>query len=515
MARRVRSPKSKGSTKKRQSAPPRAKAKSAQVLDDLSSRTRAELLECARDAGLTGFHRLSKAELVTKLRRRQRKLAGPAKEQKAVDTQEPANAREPVDTLHKFDLGLSPEEFSEQDRNIPWGYGLDRVTAMAIDPEQLYVYWEVTDEALERARGGLGPAGRDAWPNLRIYDVTSRIFDGTNAHGYFDHSIARTDRQWFFFLGKPTSTAVVEIGLKSSEGYFVRIARSSRVDFPRRQVVAPGGVEWLTVRSATGEVGEPALNGHQHVPAVFAGAPPGEHAEPVRAWDIRRTHAGWDEAWTMRDESFGTAWQEWGEWARTIEWEGPVVRTTWEAGPFTHAVEPARYVEERYEGPVTVRAVNGTTHVVYSTRQVVIRGIGARAERRVLAVWEVHRSWPTHEGVLMRTEGEVIGTPGGSEQLMRGASEVRWRAGSELRLGGASELYLLGASELRYLGASELFYAGASEWRARGASEVRYVGASEWRARGASESFYVGGSEQLHGGASENRPRFPDPPEGR
>ena len=209
-----------------------------------------------------------------------------------------------------------------------------------------------------------------------------------------------------------------------------------------------------------------------------------------------------------------------GESARTIEWEGPVVRTTWESGPFTYPVEPPSYVEERYEGPVTVRSVNGTTRIVHGAKQVVIRGIGARAERRVLAVWEVSHSWPTQGGVAVRQVGEATGPRGGSEQLLRGASEVRWGAASELRLGGASELYLLGASELRYLGASELLYSGASEWRARGASEVRYVGASEWRERGASESFYAGASERLRGGASErvwpgaseHRPRFPEGP---
>ena len=155
-----------------------------------------------------------------------------------------------------------------------------------------------------------------------------------------------------------------------------------------------------------------------------------------------------------------------------------------------------------YSRAATAEANRIISDVVAShgAKQVVIRGLGARAERRVLAVWEIHRSWPTHERVALRQVGETAGTPGGSEQLVRGASEVRWSAASELRLGGASELYLLGASELRYLGASELFYSGASERRARGASEMRYVGASEWQERGASEN-------RLHflGGSSEGR----------
>ena len=155
---------------------------------------------------------------------------------------------------------------------------------------------------------------------------------------------------------------------------------------------------------------------------------------------------------------------------RTIEWEGPIVRTTWEAGPFLFPVERPRYVEERYERDGDGPLRGGQTHIVYGPWRVEIRGLGARAERRVLAVWEVHRSWIATSG-SPRCTVEAASARGGSEQLALGASERHWLAASELRLGGASELYLLGASELRYLGASEMFYVGASEWRARGASE--------------------------------------------
>jgi hypothetical protein len=138
------------------------------------------------------------------------------------------------------------EVASEQ---IPWSYGRDQVTAMAVDPDRLFVYWELTDPGIERARAQLGTAGGDASLSLRVYDVTGRIFDGTNAHASFDHQIERDDRQWFFDVGKPASTAVVEVGCRSREGRFVRIARSARADFPRRAVAAAGTVEWLTVRA--------------------------------------------------------------------------------------------------------------------------------------------------------------------------------------------------------------------------------------------------------------------------
>jgi hypothetical protein len=476
-------------------------------IDALLRQTRPQLIEYARRIGLTGFHRLSKAVLATRFRQEFERLAllarGPAS----------------TDGPRKFDLG---PEIIEHDlpQDIPWGYGQDRVTAMAIDPEQLYVYWEVTDEAIARAREGLGTSGRDAWLNLRVYDVTNRLFDGTNAHHYFDHSVARTNRQWFFFIGRASSTVVVEVGVKSREGYFVRVARSGRVDFPRRDTVSSGRVEWLTVRSDRGEVGEPAIE-DRAIPAVTSGkvAHAGHH-DPMRAWDIRRTHGGLP-AEMIHSESFRTAWEH-GGWVRerVLDWEGPVIHTTWEAGPFHYPVEPPHYVEERYEGPASVRAVEGGFHIVYGPWQVVIRGIGPRGERRVVAVWHVHRSWSASANLTVRTVGTPESVRGASEQVALGASEVYRRAASELRLGGASELYLLGASELRFLGASERFFVGASEWRARGASEWLYLGASEWRERGASELRFVGASERMYAGASErvwagaseNRPRYPEPP---
>jgi hypothetical protein len=45
--------------------------------------------------------------------------------------------------------GGRPTEAPTEVEQIPWGYGQDRVTAMVVDPERLYVYWEVTDEAIE------------------------------------------------------------------------------------------------------------------------------------------------------------------------------------------------------------------------------------------------------------------------------------------------------------------------------------------------------------------------------
>jgi hypothetical protein len=397
----------------------------------------------------------------------------------------------------RYALGPSGRD-SAAPRQIPWGYGHDRVTAMAIDPAKMFVYWEITDDAIEKAREGLGAGGRDAWLNLRVYDITGRIFDGTNAHGYFDHRVERGDRHWFFHLGKPSSTACVEIGLRSHEGYFVKVTRSGRVEFPRTEAALWSEPQWLTVFSGkvgashTGGPGGHRARGAAHLGSGGPGAEAGPGGE---AWEHSAIHrivghmltGRWEWHQILRGGVFGE---------HAIEWVGPLTRTTWEAGPFTYPVDLPVYVEERAGGEAMVHTQDGEVHVLFGPWQVIIRGIDARLERRVLATWEMYYSWVVHSGgeELVEVAPTVVAR-GGSELLLRGASERRWMGASEFRLGGASETFRLGASEIRFLGATETLF--------RGASERRLMGASEYAYRAGSEQMFQGGSERMFPGASE------------
>jgi len=416
----------------------------------------------------------------------------------------------------KFDLGQGRDPEPPRE-HLPWGYGRDRVTAMPVDPDRLYVYWEVTDEAIARARDGLGAAGETAWLSLRVYDVTGRIFDGTNAHHYLDHRVERHDRQWFLTVGRPSSTACVEVGMKSSEGYFVRIARSARVDFPRAEPAPPGEVEWMSVHAATGEIegshttaappspAPPWVQQANGAPAAHAAPPvPPAHDAGFVARNGARA-AATERRWAQGDGA--TEWLEvapgtWHEMRSRHEWIGDVEHTSWEAGPFAHPVEaPALEVIERRAEHGRVVETDDGTHVVEWPWEVTIRGLGAHVERRVLARWEIVRSVATDPDVESSAEGAVVAL-GGSE-LRQGASERRIGAASETRLAGASEEFFLGASELRFRGASERVYAGASERRWLGASERIAAGEGAWRLGGASEWRPAGASEHRLGGASE------------
>jgi hypothetical protein len=151
----------------------------------------------------------------------------------------------------KFDLGDAGAVDADIDAgNLPWSYGEDRITALVVDPDSAYVYWELTDDALAGARSRLGPGGAHGWCNLRVYDVTGRAFDGTNANSYVDVRVERDDREHFLTVRRPGSTLSVEIGIKTTEGYFQAIVRSGPADFPRASASSDGSVEWAQVAPA-------------------------------------------------------------------------------------------------------------------------------------------------------------------------------------------------------------------------------------------------------------------------
>jgi len=192
------------------------------------------------------------------------------------------------------------------------------------------------------------------------------------------------------------------------------------------------------------------------------------------------------------------SWQELGKGDTT--WESGPTESSWQAGPFTYPTEVIVPAVERHEGVAQVYRSGEQVRVLHGPWQVVIRGINAHSSRRVLARWEVHRSWVS----VATRGGEPLGAvlPGDTRPV--GASE-RFLAASELRLRGASEVFFLGASERRLGGASETRFLAASQWIARGASERRLTGASEWRLMGQSELRLKGASERRLSGASELR----------
>jgi hypothetical protein len=451
-------------------------------------------------------------------------------------------------TRAKFDLGTAPQLDSA---SVPWGYGEDRIRALVRSPDSLYLYWEITDLAIDAARKRLGPAGERGWCNLRVYDTTGREFDGTNANHYFDIPVDRGARERFLMIHRPTSVVHVEIGIMSHEGYFQPIARSGRAEFPRKSPSPHAGVEWMTVTDgADSPTARPFVSRYTGPPPQLSSAidrvtsdardaPPGEGptVTTAGAWTVNHGSAGeWfsvsvdptfaeiSDIASLLEHSL-TDWRtEWRGGLRWLRWTGEGTETLvagerfeWHSGPFPVELVSSERVDVRFSGmnPLRVPSEWGPVDV-YGPWQVTMHGHTTEPTRRVLASWTMHwvrASPPVVERWITAFERRRIGAfarhvwfQGASDRTRLwelGASEL-WRLGASERVWmGASAWMLLGASEILGWGASQLAWAGASALLQRGASFGAFAGASERYAFGASERYALGASERYALGASE------------
>lgn len=376
--------------------------------------------------------------------------------------------------------------------NIPWDYGRTRITAIARDPSCVFAYWEFPDDALRQARERL--QAPDAGPVLRVYDTTFRLFDGTNANGYFDVPVDRNTNRYYLHLNRPATVFVIDIGAKSGDR-FSTIARSGAAETPRDSYSPDHRAEWMTVPAT--ESFRPYR--HRFTPRPGSPAPPPPPPPPAAPHFpspdvVRETliRDGWtEESWTEKAPD--------GNSVRWIRWSGPVRTTetvihfpgkTFEKFTIEFASEPWIVQHEKGE-----RRVFGPWNVAFYAWE-------KRTGKQLLQRWTLHSSWITEERSI-RTEIPVI-----VYQIVGGMRTRSIAQGSESRLAReswSSEMLLGGASEMRWLGGSELMMAGSSETLFQAASEWMAAGSSEWLSQASSAVLMQGGSERWgeYAGASE------------
>lgn len=124
--------------------------------------------------------------------------------------------------------------------DLPYRYEKDRMVLQIRDPWWLHSYWEVASDTWNGLRDRLKDLFYSAKKVLRVYDVSNIIFDGKNAHRYFDIEINPDAMSWYIDAGGPGRSWVVDYGLKLNNGEFVTILRSNTVTTP---IDAPS---WIT-----------------------------------------------------------------------------------------------------------------------------------------------------------------------------------------------------------------------------------------------------------------------------
>lgn len=236
---------------------------------DLLAATRERLLELASKLGIRGRYRMSKQELVDSIQKAMRsQSAGTIDDRDLLSSDLKKTSSQPTDSeketskrriagpirqkgmirktwreqqaaiqhaKYEVKVGKQPVhvEPAEERLELPTSYEETKIVLLVRDPYWVHAYWEVSREALLKAKAELGDEWESARSVLRVYDVTDIEFDGTNAHSCFDIEISGGANNWYIHTGLPNRTFCVEIGIRAPSGKFIALARSNKATTPR------------------------------------------------------------------------------------------------------------------------------------------------------------------------------------------------------------------------------------------------------------------------------------------
>ena len=106
---------------------------------------------------------------------------------------------------------------------LPEEYGENSVIALVVDPNTIFVDWEVVPKDISDKEGDL---------NLRFYDITGIEFNDWNAHSVIDVPINKRVGNGFFDIHMPGCDVVVAVGILNAVNGFMPLVRSDMVSFP-------------------------------------------------------------------------------------------------------------------------------------------------------------------------------------------------------------------------------------------------------------------------------------------
>ncbi|MDA8388490.1 MAG: DUF4912 domain-containing protein [Nitrospiraceae bacterium] len=153
---------------------------------------------------------------------------------------------------------FSRERLREVIWDIGQGYPMpprgDAIALLMVSPGMGHVAWHVSEQSAADARSAQGGAFAGAPLIARVYDVTDIIFDGTNAHMFFDLGAGKTSGNCYFSVGRQARNYLAEIGLRNNQGMFYPLSRSNTAFFDRDRPSGNYQTAGLFVGSSPGSV---------------------------------------------------------------------------------------------------------------------------------------------------------------------------------------------------------------------------------------------------------------------
>lgn len=170
----------------------------------------------------------------------------------AVSVKKPAAGEKRYLPSHfKGQAGVKPKYFFNA--NIPAAYDKTYIRALPRDPYWLFIYWEVTQQSIEKVKNSMGADKfNSAKSVLRVFEVAGTDTVQSNQTNYFDIEINKYANNWYLKVSQPGRTFLIKYGLLATDGTFYEIVQSNLVQTPRDNVSDSIDEEWLT--SSTDEL---------------------------------------------------------------------------------------------------------------------------------------------------------------------------------------------------------------------------------------------------------------------
>lgn len=109
----------------------------------------------------------------------------------------------------------------------------DSLALYMVTPHRGHLHWHLREETVNSLKAGHGDRLRHAPLVIRVYDVTDVMFDGLNAHSFFDIEVHGLSGNYYATVPQLGRNYLAEIGLRGADGGFHRFVRSQPVFFDR------------------------------------------------------------------------------------------------------------------------------------------------------------------------------------------------------------------------------------------------------------------------------------------
>lgn len=130
--------------------------------------------------------------------------------------------------------------------DLPASYNKTNLTLIARDPHWIFAYWELASSTLEEWKTKIGQDFYSATRVLRMYDVTLKDFNGSNANQWFDLSVGNAEN-WYISMWSDNVSYCADLGLRFPDGRFFGLVRSNVVTTPRVNPSGRNDQVWMNV----------------------------------------------------------------------------------------------------------------------------------------------------------------------------------------------------------------------------------------------------------------------------